>query len=60
MFYTSQQAAKKAKLKTASTIRYAILNGRLQATKVGRDWLIAAAELERWIKEERHTKVGKE
>ncbi len=59
MFYTSKQAAEKANLKNTSTIRYAVIRGKLHATKVGRDWLISADELERWIREERHTTVGK-
>ena len=60
MFYTSKQAAEKAQLKDPCTIRYAIIRGKLHATKAGRDWLIPADELERWIKEERHTVAGKE
>jgi len=58
MFYTSKQAAEKAGLKDTSTIRYAILRGKLSAIKTGRDWLIAVNELDRWIKEERHRKTG--
>lgn len=48
---TTQQAAKRLKLNSASTLRHAIRRGELKAEKVGRDWMIDPADLDAWAKE---------
>ena len=43
---TTQEAAMVLNLKSDSTIRRAVLEGRLKATKRGRDWYIRSEDLE--------------
>lgn len=38
---------------TAATLRQQIANGKLRATKRGRDWWVTAGEVERYRKESR-------
>jgi excisionase family DNA binding protein len=38
-----------------STLRHQIKNGKLAATKVGRDWWIASVEVARYARENRHS-----
>jgi excisionase family DNA binding protein len=45
---TTKEAAAYLKLKSDSTIRRAIWEGKLVATKPGHDWLIEVQELELW------------
>jgi excisionase family DNA binding protein len=47
------QAANIAEVNVA-TLRYAIKNGNLAATKVGNAWIITRDELERWLKSPKH------
>jgi len=46
--YTTDEAAAKLNLKSASTIRHAIRRGELVANKRGRDLFIEESELMRW------------
>jgi excisionase family DNA binding protein len=56
-FITVTQAARQAAL-NVSTIRYAILAGRLSATKYGKTWLITPTEFERWLSAPELHKAG--
>jgi len=47
---TTKEAAEKIGISPA-TVRQQILVGRLTATKMGRDWFIEEAELERYRRE---------
>ena len=38
-----------------STLRHQIANGKLKATKPGRDWLVAEREVARYERENRRT-----
>lgn len=38
-----------------STLRHQIRNGKLRATKPGRDWLVTEREVERYARENRRT-----
>jgi len=49
--YTTKEAAKHLGLKSDSTLRHAIRDGKLAATKHGRDWFIGEEALEAWAKE---------
>jgi excisionase family DNA binding protein len=46
---TLREAAKQAGL-SANTLRVQIWNGRIKATKVGRDWVITRDELRAYLK----------
>lgn len=50
-YLTTKQAAERLNLKSDSTIRRAILGGKLAASKPGHDWLVTIKELERWARE---------
>jgi excisionase family DNA binding protein len=41
---------------TAATLRQQIANGKLRATKHGRDWWVMAREVERYRRESRRAK----
>lgn len=56
-FLTVTQAATRAAC-NVSTIRYAILAGRIRATKYGKTWLIAPDEFERWLADPEAHKAG--
>lgn len=56
-FLTVTQAAREAAC-NVSTLRYAILGGRLRATKYGKTWLIERAEFERWLSDPVAHKAG--
>ena len=49
---TLAEAAAILKL-SPDTLRWQIRNGRLVASKVGRDWLVAPAEVDRYRREHR-------
>jgi excisionase family DNA binding protein len=48
-YLTLAEAAKQAGL-SPSTLRVQIWNGRIKATKVGRDWVITRDELRAYLK----------
>jgi excisionase family DNA binding protein len=50
-YLTTKQAAARLNLKSDSTIRHAIRDGELAASKPGHDWLVTIEELERWARE---------
>jgi excisionase family DNA binding protein len=52
-YLSTAEAAARLGLKDKSRVRQLILAGRVQAEKVGRDWLIESAELDRFIKGDR-------
>lgn len=49
--YTTEEAKDHLGLKDTSTLRHAIRDGKLAATKRGRDWLITESALEQWQKD---------
>jgi hypothetical protein len=50
-FVTLPQLAARLGLKSIASLRHQIARGRLQARKVGRDWLVTEAEAERYARE---------
>lgn len=50
-FITLPQLAARLGLKSIASLRHQITRGRLQAHKVGRDWLVTEAEAERYARE---------
>jgi excisionase family DNA binding protein len=54
---TTKDAARALGLKTTGAVRQLILEDKLKATKIGRDWMIEESEIERFKQEPR--KVGR-
>lgn len=52
-YVSTTEAAARIGAKNRSRVRQLILAGRIQAVKVGRDWIIEADELERFIRDDR-------
>ena len=52
-FISTKEAAERAEYKDSSTIRRAILNGWLKATKLGHDWLIDEKDFNKWLDADR-------
>lgn len=48
-FVSTKEAAVRAGYKNDSTIRHAIRNGWLKATKISRDWLVDESDLQAWL-----------
>lgn len=49
--YTTKEAMEQLGLKSDSTLRHAIRDGKLAATKRGRDWFISETALNEWQQE---------